>query len=171
MNFNDIESEEEGKWESGSEASFEGEVEIEFKPSINAYERAGLPSAVAAMLGTNIGGELGELEKKINRLVQDPADRFAIYVDAISRSLINRDIVKLSQDDIESMLMPIRNIKNVEHKNPTAYILGYIASQGGRSLQHQIVEKVLKVMLPSVEDSSVKEPDVIRYARFWMILG
>jgi hypothetical protein len=163
MNFNNIEN----KWESNSEESFEDE--IKFKPSIKAYEHVGLSAAVSAMLGTIMEGNLGELQKKINKMIQNPVDRFAIYVDAISRSLTSREIINLTQDDIINMLLPIKNIKNIEHKNPTAYILGYVATEGGISLNKKNIQKVFKI-LSSLEDYSIKEPDVIRYSRFWMTL-
>ena len=110
MSFSNIENE----WESDTQESFDDE--IKFKPSIKAYEHVGLSTAVSSMLGTIMEGNLGEIQKKINRMIQDPVDRFAIYVDAISRNLTSREIITLSQDDIINMLSPIRNIQNINIK-------------------------------------------------------
>ena len=142
-----------------------------FENEGNAYERAGFPG-VAAMLGTAFtGGAFGELQKHINKLVQEPEERFAIYVDAISRSFNGRQGVTISEDDIVAMLMKIRRLQYVDKKNPTAYILGYLASNGGSRMDKKRVNEVITKILIYSEDSSVLPPDVIRYARLWMTLG
>lgn len=141
-----------------------------FAPSIKVFERIGLPG-VGILLGTTMGGDIGDLQKRINKMVQDPADRFIIYTDAIVRRLINSDIIRLSEDDLFDMLSKAKNdVKNIGAKNPTAFILGYIASEGGMRMTKQNVSNVLKNILPEVGDESVSEEDVIRYARLWMSL-
>lgn len=163
------ESDGESGWESASDASGD---EFEFKPEVDVYERVGLPGTmISAISGTTMSGNLGELQKKINRMVQSPDDRFIIYVNAIFRKMISGDIINLSEPDLVNMLSKVKNIRNIEYKNPTAYILGYIASQGGnkKPLDKATVNKVLNI-LPKIDDISITPPDVIRYARYWQAL-
>lgn len=140
-----------------------------FKPSIDAYKRVGLPgNIISSLLGANLGGNFEDIQKNINRLVQDPSDRFIIYIDAISRRMIDMNIINIDQNDIESILMKAKEIRlHVEHKNPTAFIFGYLASRGGtdKTLNKTHVNNVLN-MLSRLRDDSVTPPDVIRYARF-----
>ena len=66
------------------------------------------------------------------------------------------------------MLTHAKIIKNVEHKNPVAYILGFLATKGGRTLDKKNVMHVINNVLPEMKgDGGVEPPDVIRYARFW----
>ena len=142
-----------------------------FQDEANAYDRAGFGGA-AAFLGTNFGdGPFADMAKNINKLVQDPADRFAVYVDAICRSLKGREGVMISEDDIIAMLMKIRRLQYIEKKNATSYVLGYIASSGGTRLDKKIIARTITQTLGYSRDSSVLPADVIRYARLWMTLG
>jgi hypothetical protein len=137
----------------------------------NAYLRAGFSGAAAFLGGTSFAdGPFGEMQKRINKMVQEPAERFAIYVDAISRSLGERPGVSISEDDIVAMLMKIRNLQYIEKKNATAYVMGYIASSGGSKMTKSSVDKVINQVLPYSSDSSVLPPDVVRYTRLWMDL-
>jgi hypothetical protein len=137
----------------------------------NAYLRAGFVG-VDAFLGTNIeDGPLGEMQKRINKTVQEPAERFAVYVDAISRSLNQRQGIEISENDIVAMLMKIRSLQYIDKKNATAYVLGYLASYGGTRMIKSKVDNVITEVLIHSQDSSVYPADVVRYARLWMSLG
>ena len=133
---------------------------------VKAFERAG-PGNV--MIGARIDN-LNEMAKKMRIISEDYTEQFAIYVDAISRKLNSNEEINIAEDDIAAMLRNIRKIKIVEHINPSAYILGYIASNGGKNMKISKVRWVIEVVLPKLDIGSVKPPDVIRYARFWMTL-
>jgi len=133
----------------------------QFVADIHAFDRTGV-----GRLGTEIvGGKIGDLQKRMDREMSSPEDRFSMYVDAISRKLEGDGIVHISNTDIETMLDKIPEIKDVKYKNPTAYILGFLASRGGRSMDN--VSNIIKNVVPSVKDVGVEAPDVIRYARYW----
>lgn len=140
----------------------------QFMPEANVYDRAGFGGAAAILGGNIFEGNLNEMQKKINRMLQEPDERFAVYVDATVRHLNNYDGIDISENSIVKMLETIRILKHVEHKNPAAYVLGYIASQGGVNIDKKAVETAFKVGLPHVD--GVIEADVIRYARLWMEL-
>jgi hypothetical protein len=154
--------------ESDWESEEEGQT---FRPSIKAYERVGLPgAAIGALLGTIMTDNLEDLQKNINRAVQDPTDRFIILVNAISRKLMSTEVIKINEDELVSILLKIKEIKNVGCKNPTAFILGYIASKGGSKITKNSANKVFEILRKLDNRDSIKEADCIRYARYWMTL-
>lgn len=136
----------------------------QFEAEIGAFERTGM----GGRLGTGvIGGLMGDIQKKMSRELSSPEDRFKIYVDAISRKLEGDGTVHISNQDIDAMLDKVSEIENVRYKNPTAYILGFLASRGGRNMDN--VTNVIKNVLPLIGDVGVEAPDVVRYARYWTL--
>ena len=66
------------------------------------------------------------------------------------------------------MISQVDNLKYVNFKNPSAYILGYIASSGGSNISESNVTYCFNSVLPFVElEAGLQLPDVIRYARLW----
>ena len=128
-------------------------------------ERAGAGNEYTGCWETGKGGE------KLK--IQTPLGRFCIKVDAISRN-IESECKLLVQSDIGILQTFSQKVPRVQYKNPTAFVLGYIATKGGNK---NIDEKSLKVVYDCYnktesidKDDSVKKPDVIRYARLWNIL-
>lgn len=144
--------------ESGEGYSEEFEEEGKLMAEISAFER--------------IGG-IGDLMITTDLMAQDPTDRFKIKVNAISRDLKNNRHVSLNEDDIKNLLEKVSVIKekgfNITFINPSAYVLGYIASKGGRQIDNKEVQNIFLNVLKLVE--SVTQPDVIRYARFHINLN
>ena len=114
-----------------------------------------------------ISGNLSDLNKNINILTQDPLERFKRLVGAISHSIDGDGIHNIGIDDRNRMCSVASNLENVKYLNPTAYILGFISTNGGKSIDKKIINKVFN-NLDKLKDESVKKPDVIRYARFWI---
>jgi hypothetical protein len=156
----------EEKWESTPESP--NDDRYNFKAEINVYERVGLPGAAAALFGSIIsGGDFSDLQRKINQIVQDPVERFAVYVDAISRNLSGYRGVEIVNNDIIEMLTRIKDIKDVQYKNPSGYVLGFLATNGGRNMDKENIKRIIEDILPHVS-GSVEPADVIRYSRLWM---
>lgn len=130
--------------------------DTEFRPDIGAFERTG-----GGLLGTK-----GEKEKKH---LQDPIEKFSVAVDAISRLLNDVSGITIEQKDIDKMVESAYLLKNIEFKNPSAYVLGYLASKGGRNIEKSTVDNVFKKALSHTK--GVLEPDVIKYAKLWLKLG
>ena len=126
-----------------------------FQQSINAFAQAGF-----APLGLGTLDVLG-MNKKF-----DAKGHFKETVNAIAQQL-REDRIKLSGTDLEQLIETVDILKEPQYKNPTAYLLGYIASEGGRDIQRNNVNNVFKNILKTVSDKSVKEEDVLRYTRLW----
>jgi len=145
-----------------------------FVPEAKAYERVmyNVPDAIAAIQGPQMSGKLGEIQKKLNKISLQPRERFTLQVNAVCNSLTENGTISLVNGEIDTILNNIEKIPNAEYKNPTAYILGYVAGVGSTraKLNRKNVENVLKNILPKIPiDSGITEPDVIRYARLWQL--
>lgn len=126
----------------------------DFRAEIDAYQRAG------AISQYNLSGD---------RTLMTPLERFRVNVDGISRSLKDTIYDSLSEQDIDTMLEKADILEVIEHKNPTGYILGYLAidRQQDRRFTKYRYDYVVENILPFMLDGSVKGPDIIRYARLW----
>lgn len=110
-----------------------------------------------------------QLEKG-GRQVLTPEDRFIIKLNTQCLAMREDKTADISDKDIDTMLEKTRQISDLKYKNPLAYILGYIATKGGKSLKVADVKDVIKNILPSVAtEGDVAPQDVVRYARFWSI--
>jgi len=112
-------------------------------------------------------------QSKLYELITDPKnltkkDRFLIEVHKISKNFDDEKMLKISETDINTMLEKTQKILNLEYKNPTAYILGYIGSKGGKGLDTNIIEDVILKVLPKIKNTGVEPPDFIRYCRYWV---
>ena len=142
-----------------------------FKNEINVYDRIGVPELEGGLnIFGNIEGELGDINKKLERMSRSDEDSFKIYVNAISRKIMNRsNVFNINNNDIVNMLKKVQKIKNIQHKNPSAYVLGYLASNRGKEITKESVDKVIKDVLHEI-DGNITGPDILRYARFWVNL-
>lgn len=141
-----------------------------FGNEINVFDRIGLPELEGGELNIfgNIEGKLGDISKKLDRMSRSDEDSFKVYVNAISRKMMGgSNVFNINNNDIIKMLKNVNTIKNVQHKNPSAYVLGYLASNKGTKITKESVNKVIKEVLHDIE-GNIKGPDILRYARFWI---
>lgn len=100
-----------------------------------------------------------------------PEDRFIRAVEAITMQLINEHNEDININDIRQMISTIQERQiYVGDKNPTAFILGYMAAKSDdRQIDddrvNYILEEVLPVLVPP-DEGGVEPADVIRYMRF-----
>lgn len=136
----------------------EGNIDVPiFQPSITDWGRVGLPGGDGAILPSG----------KVERAMMEPLEKFRMYVEAICRNLNNWDSINISEISIQRMLETAAQLEAVGYKNPTAYILGFVATGGGQKLTKKNFDQVISQVLPHVDDDSVLQPDIIRYARLW----
>lgn len=130
-----------------------------------AFERVGPGGKLAELLSSPA---VLESKDKKGREAIAPEDRFLINVDALCRRMNSDGISKITETDINTMLEKTTIIPGLRYKNYIAYVLGYLASQGGKTLKPEQVKLVISKVLPQVaKDGGVEPPDVVRYARYW----
>jgi hypothetical protein len=129
------------------------EEEQEFKEERGAFERAG----ATYVIGTSL------------KYTTNPIEKFKIIVDANFRKI--KTTGGLSDGDLNVMMEKISGIHLIQYKNPSAYVLGYIASKGGKELSLQRFE-LAESLIPelSEKEDAITPPDIIRYAVFWVNL-
>ena len=133
-----------------SDDDFSDEEGPKFSDEMGAFLRAGF---------TEFAGQ--------DKILLNPVDKFRIKVNAVARNLSEWDSIYLSNGAIRMILEKVLQLQDVEYKNATAYVLGYVATEGGQKLTSKGFKWVVNKLLPHVEDKSVLEPDIIRYARLW----
>ncbi len=143
-----------------------GSEEEKFEPQmmaeVSAYERVGFRDQ--------------EIISNTTRQ-KDPEEYFTTNINMVSKELNNLNVLNISSYDIENMIGLIPKIKKIEFINPTGYILGYMASNGGgREINKRNLDIIFKKILPQLKnlnneiiDVSITKPDVIRYSRYWML--
>jgi hypothetical protein len=163
------ESEDEDKDEDEDEDEHQDENEetnsIDLRPEIGVLDRINF---------TGSSGLFGKAPtSRVEQSTQDPLERFRRKVDAISRYLNNwEEIENIDETSINTMLIKASKLDSVQYKNPNAYVLGFLATGGGKVLSKERFTYVIKKVLPRVDsDSSVLPPDIIRYAILWQKLN
>lgn len=141
------------------------EGEQEFQAEAKAFERVGPSGKLSELLSSpNVVEGIG----KKGREIISQEDRFLINTDAMCRRLNSDNIAKLTESDINNLLENTQKIVGLKYKNYVGYILGYLASQGGRTLKVEQVRYVIKNILPQLgEEGGITPADVVRYARYW----
>lgn len=97
---------------------------------------------------------------------QSPMERFRIQVDAVYNNLKTRGL-DIGKSDLDTLIGRVHKIKNVEYKNATAYVLGFIASNRGKGIDMNKLKQTFEV-IKYLPEGGVEKPDIIRYAKFWI---
>jgi len=115
---------------------------------------------------------------RLEKAAQEPLEKFIQSVQAIA--LDNSDKLIITNGDIQEMIETASYLEHVEHKNPSAYIFGFLATEGGKKYEiengnkiilPELYDKIIKKVLQFKDsDSSVFPEDVIRYSRLWLQL-
>jgi hypothetical protein len=150
--------------------------EPEMRAEMGAFGPGGRVGGSSSILGSKIdprelkGKKMSEIAKKLSRISMTPNERLRIYVDALSRKLNDDEVLKITDNMIEHMLTYISNLKNPENINPIGFILGYIATDGGKNMNKTQVKNVIKIVKKLDDEGGITDPDVIRYSRLWLNL-
>jgi hypothetical protein len=127
--------------------------DIQFADEVNVFSRVG----VEGLLGS------GQF------LQRDVQQRFHVYVDATARMLKQRDVVMLSEPEIQGLLGKLKDVPNPRYKNPIGFVLGYyITLRGNIDVKRfGMVKKNLRnIDYPG--GAEIRESDVLRYCNLWI---
>jgi hypothetical protein len=135
--------------------------EVQFKD----LDRVSMPNYI------DIDMYIDLVSKKRNKLFMSSLEKFVKNVYQIGKDLIENGL--LSIKDLENILNNIATLDNPQYKNATAYLLGYIASDGGTNLDPKNAENLLRKFNTLeknkfFEDDTIDCAAIIRYARLWV---
>jgi len=138
---------------------FEDDFEDGLGNEAKAGERAGYSDVLARLLEGSVDTKMRELS---------PEDRFLVLTNSMCLKLSNDRVFNISKNDRTTILETAsEKLPKRRYKNHLAYILGYLASEGGSSLKVKKVQEVIS-KLPLIDDRVGVEPaDVVRYAKYW----
>lgn len=100
------------------------------------------------------------------RDVSDPTENFVNRILDVCAQLEGRNFLK--SGDCGKIIDPIKSLPRIEFKNATTYVLGYIASKGGREITRDTIANATKAVR-SIETFKeiITVDDIIRYAYYW----
>ena len=115
----------------------ENEDEILYKPEAAAFERIG---GALLGLGTAIdpkeikGKKLSELSHLFSMRNFTPREKLEYYIEILFIKFNTENILKIDQETIINIISYIPFLEKPEFINPIGFILGYIATDGGKKI-------------------------------------
>ena len=125
----------------------------------------------ASLQRTSISASLPSRTLRGLKDITNMKEQFKARVEATVRNLSSvRGCIAL--DSLLDVLEPINDLANIQFKNATAFVLGYIASNGGTSITKTSVSKAVRcrkeMIMPSGPfEDIVTDKDIIKYAVYW----
>jgi hypothetical protein len=139
-----------------AENSYEYEDEIRFEPEYNVRDRMG-----------------GVIEDELikTRDMRDPVQRFAAFVQVVTRSMNAQNIVSISRKDLNFLVEKALEVSAGQYKNPTAFVLGYWLTID--SDYTELNKEKFKRLAPNLKDLEypIRPYDAVRYANLWKDIG
>jgi len=152
-----------------SDDDYEYETEsknIEMQASYKDTERVSLENVDLEIYIDILGG-------KQNKLFKSDIKKFVENVYSVTKSLM--DINILFRDDLKEILDNMIHLKKPGYKNATAYVLGYIASNGGNKYDKDLAKTTFSLLNKNknenkydIEDKSINLISVVRYSILWL---
>ncbi len=136
-----------------------GGMEAEMK----AFERVSAGNPFRDLMSASIDAEKRRGKPTL------PTDKFYLKAYQMTNKINEESDIKITQEDMRIMAEKSQTIKDLQYKNPTAYILGYIVSRGGSRIDKGRFDNIVEGVLPLVaEEGGIEAPDILRYARYWV---
>jgi len=110
-----------------------------------------------------------DVEKDIRQ--KTPIEIFVDSVRKIANIIIDNNYVDkkiFNSNDLDIILKNIYLFNKPEYKNPTCFILGYIATDGGRSISKEKLFKMYRLIDEIDSSTNIQPPDIIRYSTLWI---
>jgi hypothetical protein len=152
------------------EQVFEAEVDVSSRVQLGLIE-----SALTALVGS---ADICDNSREMNRRLSSPMDKFGCQVYIEAKRLRGYEAPGgLGEGDIVAMLNFLVQVKensdgdafafpHIGDKNAQGFILGFLASNGGRNPTPENFQNVVKTYLSGLAENYVKPEDVLRYSRF-----
>ena len=149
----------------------EAREEQQFLPGIGQYEHvAAREDYEGAQFGGGGAEELRKWQRLVWRMDLDPIQQFSYLLN----KSINQynEIFRLNDGAIQTIKDSVNRVSKPTYKNPLAYILGYMVITNNNIDQTKLNN--IRNILPRVAAGPggvlfVTIPDVIRYARYWIL--
>lgn len=132
---------------------------IENKGQYIDRERVGIPGFI-------------DIDNYINNLYKGKKKLFLSEIESFIRNVFRISYeLAIDNDDIKNILDCTLKLNKPEHKNATAYVIGYLVSN--RGIKENIKDNVVYYMTKKptsdiLENEGVDCAAVIRYARLWL---
>jgi hypothetical protein len=152
------------------EQVFEAEVDVASRVQLGLIE-----SALTSLVGSP---DICDNSREMNRRLSSPMDKFGCQVYIEAKRLRGHEAPGgLGEGDIVAMLNLLVQVKensdgdafafpHIGDKNAQGFILGFLASNGGRDLTPENFRHVVKTYLSGIAENYVKPEDVLRYSLF-----
>jgi len=131
----------------------------------SAYERTGKEDPFTVVFDKPEPSEKKEHDKWVRGLSKRERFYYTIRTEVIP------EIEDIFPGQITKQVLVDKTLDLVglEYRNPWAFVLGFIASGGGRRLEKaEILNTLAKTPVAIKEKYGITPPDVIRYARYWV---
>jgi hypothetical protein len=129
------------------------EDEIRFETEFNVRDR--------------IGGVI-EDELVKTRDMKDPVQRFAAFVQVVTRSMNAQNIVSISRKDLNFVVEKALEVPSARYKNPTAFVLGYWLTRD--SDYTELNKEKFNKLVPNLKELEypIRSYDAVRYSNLWI---
>jgi hypothetical protein len=155
MDEDDFEDSQDFEYQDEYDSETGEQPDFDVKAERKAFERVSYEHPLLTSLST------GDKKRGFSKDLTSQ-EKFAIGVN----SYLIRYKSFFTDDEIIKILDTIYKIDSPKYLNPFGYVLGYYVTQG----TSKIIDKKLQDAFNIIKgESSISEPDIIRYARYWII--
>ncbi len=127
--------------------------EVEYKAELKAFERTGMGVTTTTSL----------------KNVSNPREAFAFRLTAFFDKY-GKKTIRLSNDDLQTMLDPLIMITHIEFKNPIAFLLGYAVTKEPSpksDINIKLFDTILSDLDTIAPNEEIVAADILRYAFYW----
>ena len=148
--------------------------EPDYKATFKDFERMGGPNlglgtllSEKDMKGNNVKTLFRVIKKNYEMLTNEQL--FQYYLSIIIFKLKDDEILVINNETIEELISYIPRLKTPEYINPLGYILGYMATNKGKSIEKYQMLKTME-LIPKLKNYSFVDADLIRYSKLWLCI-
>ena len=150
-----------------NDETYDKESNIELQATFKDIERVSVRNVDIEMFIDMLGG-------KNNKPFRSDIKKFVDNVYNVCRGMMEDNVALLNKLDLEKILENMVNLNKPGYKNASAYILGYIASNGGTKYTKESAKKAFTLLKKknkynyTIEDTTVDDASIVRYSILWI---